>query len=140
MSYEILIRGSDDGAAYKGAHCIARAGEMPRAITDAQWPAVCAAINTAAMARVDALMIELGAKQSEYDNLKAELDALKETAILAAKSVVAVVDDQSVTPEQTAIACREIAINSLAPVRRREIAEADAAIQKAIEARRLLDQ
>lgn len=122
--YEILIRGTDDGTAYKGAHCIAKAGDMPRGIADAQWPAVCASINAMGLARVDVLESELEAKQLELDGVKAELDQLKATAARAAQAVVAVVDDKRVDDKRTVIACREIAINVLTPVRDREIAAA----------------
>lgn len=74
---------------------------------------------------------ERDAALQELRAVVAELDQLKATATRAAQAVVAVVENEAIDAEQTAIACREIAINVLTPVRDREIAEAKARIAEA---------
>lgn len=106
MDYEILIRGKN--GAYAGGHRQATPRDLPEPITLAQWPEVCASINTATFAELERVTAEL-------DAAKGELDAYKKQGVQAAKAVVQVVEDQSINAEQTALTCKAIALQILTP-------------------------
>lgn len=106
MDYEILIRGK--AGQYSGGHRIATPGALPEPITNAQWPDVCASINTAALAELERVTAEL-------DATKAALEAYKAQGLQAAKAVVSVVDNQSIDDKETALACKQIALQVLTP-------------------------
>ena len=90
-------------------------------------------VNEAALLSVDALKQEIKDRDAVYESLKAAHEALKVTATKAAQLVVAIVDDQSINAEQTAVKCKEVAMHVLTPVRERELAAAVKAAQAAVD-------
>lgn len=105
MDYEILIRGK--AGQYSGGHRIATPGALPEPITAAQWPDVCASINTAALAELERITVEL-------DATKAALDAYKAQGLQTAKAVVSVVENKAIDDKETALACKQIALQVMA--------------------------
>ena len=115
---ELTVRLNPDGT-FDAAHKRDALGTA-YPVDASELPDLINMVNAAAIARVGVLLVEADASKVAIEKLEVELAAYKAQGIKAAQAVVAVVDNNKVDAEQTAVTCKAIALEVLAPERERQ--------------------
>ena len=114
-----------------------REGAEFRFMRDAEWPDLCATINTDALATIDAQAAAIKAQSDALAALQAEYDALLARATKAAEDARAVIANKDISAERT---CEIIDASAAELLKNKAARDLDAALKVQADATAVVDR